>query len=112
METGVRSRLPAIGVAAAVGAAWGLLGYALLWGHTPFVVHRPFVVSLAGTILLLPVRVVLWGIRAAERSAGHAFDFSQRNAWIGALAGAVGAALAVGATAAVVALSRRVRRRG
>jgi hypothetical protein len=103
-----RSRTAAV-VAAAVGAAWGLLGYALLWGHTPFVVHRPFVVSAPGTLLLLPVRIVLWGIHVVERSVGHPFDFSQRNAWIGALAGLVGVAIAVVGTIAVGAVVRRAR---
>lgn len=82
-------------VAAWVGAAWGLAGYAVLWGHIPVVATRRFVVSAAGTIALLPVRVVLWGIRQAEGVAGHPFDFSQTNGWIGALAGLVGAAVGV-----------------
>jgi hypothetical protein len=81
-------------VAALVGACWGLAGYAVLWGHTPLVVHRPFVVSIAGTVLLLPVRLVLWGIRLAEEHvAGRPFDFSRNDAWIGAVAAVIGAAI-------------------
>lgn len=88
--------------AAGLGALWGLFGYAVLWGHTPLTVHRPFVLSVLGTILLLPVRLVLLGIRLVEeRVAGHPFDFSANHAWIGALAGVVGAAIAVVVVVAV-----------
>lgn len=80
-------------VAGAIGAAWGFAGYVLLWGYTPIVVHRPFVVSPIGTAVLLPVRIVLWGIQGIERAAGHTFDFSANNWWIGVAAGAVGAAI-------------------
>jgi hypothetical protein len=83
-------------VAAVAGAVWGLAGYALLWGYTPIVIQRPFVVSIPGTMLLLPVRIVLWGIRLVEdHIAAAPFDFSRNHGWIGALAGAVGAALVV-----------------
>jgi hypothetical protein len=99
-------------VAAGLGAAWGLAGYALLWGHTPIMPTRSFVVSPAGTLLLLPVRIVLWGIRLVEeRIVGHAFDFSRTNAWIGLAAGAVGAALVLLAFLSVRALVRRLRAR-
>ncbi|MGH2661637.1 MAG: hypothetical protein ACRDH8_02275 [Actinomycetota bacterium] len=90
-----RARLPGWAVAVLVGAFWGLVGYALLWGHTPVVIHRSFVVSPLGTLALLPVRVVLWSIHAAEGLAGSPFDFSRNNAWIGALSGVAGAAIAV-----------------
>ncbi|HEX2025650.1 MAG TPA: hypothetical protein VHH92_04575 [Actinomycetota bacterium] len=83
-------------VAAMAGAAWGLAGYLLLWGATPIVVHRPFVVSLPGTLLLAPVRLVLVGIRLIEERVAHrSFDFSSNHSWIGVLAALVGAALAV-----------------
>jgi hypothetical protein len=90
-----RIRLPGWAVAALLGAAWGLVGYALLWGHTSVVVHRSFVVSPLGTLALLPVRLVLWAIHGVERLAGAPFDFSQNNAWIGALSGLAGAVLAI-----------------
>ena len=90
-----RSRLPGWAVAALSGALWGLVGYALLWGHTSVVIHRSFVVSPLGTLALLPIRLVLWAIHGVERLAGSPFDFSGNNAWIGALAGLAGAALAV-----------------
>ncbi len=66
----------------------------MLWGHTSIVVHRSFVVSPVGTLILLPVRLVLWGIRALERAAGGPFEFSSNNWWIGLAAGLVGAAIA------------------
>jgi hypothetical protein len=87
--------LSAPAVAAIVGALWGLAGYAVLWGHTPLVVHRTFVVSVPGTLLLLPVRIVLWGIRSVESLAGGPFDFSRNNGWIGLLSAAVGATIVV-----------------
>lgn len=83
--------------AAAIGAAWGAAGYAVLWGFTPIVVHRPFVVSFLGTVLLAPVRVVLFGIRIVEeRIVDSPLDFSANHGWIGFLSAAVGAALVVG----------------
>lgn len=92
------------------GAIWGLAGYLVLWGHTPLVVHRPFVVSAAGTALLLPVRLVLSGIRVVEeRIVGHPFDFSASHEWIGVLAGAVGGGLAMVAMLVGRFLVRRVR---
>jgi hypothetical protein len=84
-------------VAAVVGAAWGYGGYALLWGATPIVVHRPFVLSLIGTLVLAPIRLVLAGIRVVEERIVHrSFDFSSNHEWIGALAAVAGAALALG----------------
>jgi ABC-type Co2+ transport system permease subunit len=80
--------------AGAIGAAWGFAGYVLLWGYTPIVVDRPFVVSLIGTIVLLPIRLVLLTIRAIERASGGPFDFSANNWWIGVTAAFVGAAIA------------------
>ena len=81
-----------------IGAAWGMGGYALLWGHTPIVVHASFVESLGGTLLLLPVRVILWIIHGLERAAGGPFDFSSNHWWIGLSAGVVGATLVVAVT--------------
>jgi hypothetical protein len=86
----------ALSIAMALGGLWGLAGYAVLWGYTPLVVHRPFVVGAVGTVLLFPVRVVLWAIRLVEdRIAGHSFDFSANHGWIGVVAAAVGAVLVV-----------------
>lgn len=96
-------------MAAAAGAVWGLAGYLALWGYTPFTVHRAFVVSVPGTIVLFPIRVVLWGIRAVEGWVGRPFEFASRNAWIGLAAGAAGAAVAVLVTAATAAVIRGVR---
>jgi len=76
--------------AAVAGAIWGLGGYALLWGHTPIVIHRAFVESLPGTLLLLPVRLVLWAIHGLERAAGRPFDLVDNNWWIGVAAAVVG----------------------
>ena len=96
-------------VSAVVGAVWGLSGYALLWGHTPVVVHRPFVESVGGTLLLLPVRVVLGIIHALERAAGAPFDFSSNNWWIGVSAAVIGAVLVVVVAWAVRRSARRFR---
>jgi hypothetical protein len=94
---------------AAAGGLWGLAGYAVLWGHTPVVVHRSFVVGWIGTVLLFPVRMVLWGIRFVEEHVvGRPFDFSQNNAWIGALAGLVGATLVVTGFLVVREVGRRL----
>lgn len=94
-------------VAAAIGFAWGLAAYSVLWGHTSIVVHRSFVVSPLGTILLLPIRMILWGIHAAEDLAGEPFALSGNNWWIGLAAGAVGSAVGL----AVAFLARVVFRR-
>lgn len=91
-----------------LGAAWGAAGYALLWGHTPVTIHRTFVVSPLGTLLLLPVRVVLASIRLVEEHVvGHAFQFAERNGWIGLVAAAVGSLMAAAVFLAVRGLVRR-----
>jgi hypothetical protein len=110
--TGLIAGPSPVAVTAGLGALWGLGGYALLWGHTPVVITRSFVVSLPGTLLLLPIRLVLWGIRFVEdRVVDRSFDFSRSNAWIGGLAGLVGAALAVGTFLAARWVVRRIRAR-
>lgn len=106
-------RLGAVPLAAAAGTAWGLGGYLVLWGHTPLVVHRPFVVSGLGTVVLFPVRTVLWGIRLVEeRIVDRSFDFSESSEWIGAVSGAVGAAVLVLIVLAVRTATRGVRAAG
>jgi hypothetical protein len=91
-------RIPGPVLAAGLGSLWGLFGYAVLWGHTPLEVTRRFVVSPLGTTLFAPIRAVLEAIRLVEEHiAGHPFDFSLNNWWIGLAAGAVGALLATAA---------------
>ncbi len=98
-------------MSAVAGAIWGSAGYLLLWGHTPVVLSRSFVVSGAGTALLLPIRLSLRGIRfVEERIAGHAFDFSANNWWIGVLAALVGAVLVAAPVLVVQTVLRRRRR--
>jgi len=104
-------RVHPIMAAIAAGALWGALGYAVLWGLSPIVVGRRFVVSLVGTVLFLPVRLVLWGIRAVEAAAGRPFELADTSWWIGATAALVGAVMAVGAALVVRALVRRLRAR-
>ena len=82
-------------ITAVAGALWGLGGYALLWGHTPMVIHPSFVETILGTVLLFPVRVVLWAIHTIERAAGGPFDFSDNHWWIGLAAAVVGGVIAV-----------------
>ena len=105
-------RTSALLVAAGAGLIWGLAGYALLWGHTSIVIHRSFVVSPIGTILLLPVRVNLWAIHAAEDLAGGPFDLSGNDWLIGLAAAAVGAGIVVAAALLVRAIARTTRGSG
>jgi hypothetical protein len=102
----------AVTVAAVLGSAWGLLGYALLWGLTPVFVHRTFVVSPLGTVLLLPVRTVLAGIRVVEeRLVGRPFQLVESNEWIGLVSAVVGAGLAALAFVGVRGTVRLIRGR-
>jgi hypothetical protein len=108
--TGLRDdypRITALGAISGLGAAWGVLGYAVLWEGTPFEVQRPFVTSVIGTMVLLPARAVIWAIHLAEVIAGRSFDLSQNHWWIGLAASAIGA----GILASLYALGRWVRRR-
>lgn len=102
-------RLHPLVFAAGVGALWGAIGYAILWGHSPLVVSRAFVVSLPGTLALLPVRTVLAAFRLVEEWAGRSFHFPDSNWWIGVAAGAVGATIVAGVTALVRAAIARLR---
>ncbi|MBI4260628.1 MAG: hypothetical protein HY658_08690 [Actinobacteria bacterium] len=89
--------IPGAVLSAVVGGLWGLAGYLILWGHVPLVVSRSFVQSRLGTALLLPVRAVLWGIRMFEEHvAGRPVHLADSNWWIGAVAGAIGAAIGAG----------------
>ena len=103
-------RLHPLVLAAGVGALWGALGYAVLWGFTPLTVSRRFVVGVVGTLVLLPVRTVLWGIRVVERMTGRAYHFPDSNWWIGVVAALVGAVLVLVATALMRAALRHARR--
>lgn len=98
-------------VAASLGAVWGAFGYALLWGHLPIGTDRRFVVSPAGTLVLLPVRGVLRMIRFVEdHLAGRPFELAESNWWIGLIAAALGAALAAGTFLLARLAVRRLRR--
>jgi hypothetical protein len=110
LQAGVTRR--ALLWAAGLGGLWGLACYVVLWGYTPVVIHRSFVVGIVGTVLLLPVRLVLWGIRfVEERVAGHTFDFSANHGWIGVASAAVGAAIVLAAIWIGRSLVRRAARR-
>jgi hypothetical protein len=104
-------RISPVAVAAGAGALWGTFGYGVLWESAPFEVNRRFVVSAAGTLLLLPVRLVLWGIHFVEEHvAGHPFSFVDNTWWIGVIAGAVGAAICVLVVQTAGWIIRRLRR--
>lgn len=81
--------------AAAAGSLWGLGAYGVLWEGTPVEVSRSFVASPVGTVLLLPARLVIWGILAVESLIGRTFDLSTSYAWIAPAAMIVGAGLGV-----------------
>lgn len=99
-------RFPPVTAAIVLGALWGGLAYVVLWGYTPLLLSRRFVVGGLGTILLLPVRLVLWGIRALEGAVGETFLLADASWWIGLAAALVGAILAL----AVLGLARLTRR--
>jgi hypothetical protein len=103
-------RLSVLGVAGSVGALWGLAGYAVLWEGEPVTVQRPFVESLLGTIALLPVRAVLWGIHLAETVEHRTFELSANHWWIGVTAGLAGAAIGIAVAVVVRVIVRMVRR--
>jgi hypothetical protein len=88
-------RVSGLAASAGAGALWGFLGYTVLWQGVPFGVNRRFVESVIGTLVLLPVRTVLWGVHLGERMAGRPFDFADDNWWIGLAAALVGGAIAV-----------------
>jgi hypothetical protein len=97
-ERGLRDDVPGfswVAASAGLGGFWGLVGYTILWEGAPVQVNRAFVESAAGTLALLPVRLVIWSIHLAEELAGRTFDLSRSYLWIGFVASVVGAALAV-----------------
>jgi uncharacterized membrane protein YeaQ/YmgE (transglycosylase-associated protein family) len=95
---------------AATGALWGFIGYTVLWQGVPFGVNRRFVESVIGTLVLLPVRTVLWGVHLGERMAGRPFEFADDNWWIGAAAAVVGGAIGALAFVAIQRAARALRR--
>jgi hypothetical protein len=95
---------------AAAGALWGFLGYTVLWQGVPFGVNRRFVESVIGTLVLLPVRTVLWGVHLGERMAGRPFDFADDNWWIGVAAALVGGAIGALAFVAIQRVARALGR--
>lgn len=97
----------AIRSAAATGSFWGLATYGILWEGTPVEVSRAFVASPLGTVLLLPARLVIWGILGTETVLGRTFDLSTSYGWIAPAAMAIGATLGAGIAALVAALVAR-----
>jgi hypothetical protein len=93
-----------------IGAVWGFFGYTVLWQGVPFGVNRRFVESVVGTLVLLPVRTVLWGVHIGERLAGRSFDFADDNWWIGVAAALIGGAIMVLAFVVVRTAARALRR--
>ncbi|HZD79500.1 MAG TPA: hypothetical protein VE646_05630 [Actinomycetota bacterium] len=113
--SGLREEVPragALGTATALGGLWGLLGYTVLWDGTPFATDRRFVESVLGTMALLPIRLVLWGIRAFELLTGRTYNFPDSNWWIGAVAGLLGALIVAGGVLAIRTTARWVRSLG
>ena len=112
---GLRDEYPprsSVAWALGVGALWGALGYSVLWDGAPFEVDRAFVDSAPGTLLLLPVRLVMWAIRWAEIATGRTFDLADNHLWFGVVASAVGALVAAAAYLGVRTLWRRRASRG
>ena len=82
------ARIEPAAVGAGLGVLWGAFCYSVLWNGTPFAVDRPFVESVVGTLLLLPARLVLWAIHAAESIAGRTFELAA-STWVFAIGSAV-----------------------
>jgi hypothetical protein len=97
-------------VAAGIGLLWGAFSYSVLWEGTPIAADRAFVTSARGTLVLLPARIVLWGVHLAEELAGRVFELS-RSTWIfGVAAAAIGLVLGMLIGLAVRGAARLVRR--
>jgi len=85
---------PVLAFVAGLGAFWGAIGYAVLWGRISWpTTNRSFVVSPLGTAVFLPARIVLRLIRWTELAVGRPFDLADNNTWIGFAAAAVGASV-------------------
>lgn len=95
---------------AGAGLLWGAFCYSVLWDGTPFEVDRRFVESAGGTLLLLPARLVLWGVRAAEILRGRTFDLSGSTWILGAATAAAGLLTGVLIVLAVRGAATLVRR--
>jgi hypothetical protein len=93
-----------------IGAVWGFFGYTVLWQGVPFGVNRRFVESLVGTLVLFPIRTVLWGVHIGERLAGRSFDFADDNWWIGVASALIGGAIMVLAFVVLRTAARALRR--
>jgi hypothetical protein len=100
---------PAI-VGAGAGVLWGAFSYSVLWEGTPVAVDRRFVESVGGTILLLPARLVLWAIQAAELLAGRTFALADSTWIFGAGSFLTGLALGVLVVLAIRGVAVLVRR--
>ena len=103
-------RTSGLATLAGIGAVWGFFGYTVLWQGVPFGVDRRFVESVVGTLVLFPVRAVLWGVHIGERFAGRSFDFADDNWWIGVAAAMIGGAIVVLGFAVVRTAARALRR--
>ncbi|HEY3023488.1 MAG TPA: hypothetical protein VGK11_07635 [Actinomycetota bacterium] len=103
-------RTSGLATLAGIGAVWGFFGYTVLWQGVPFGVDRRFVESVVGTLVLFPVRTVLWGVHIGERFAGRSFDFADDNWWIGVAAAVIGGAIVVLGFAVVRTAARALRR--
>jgi len=95
------ARANAFAIAAGAGTLWGALCYSILWNGTPFLVDRRFVVSVRGTLALLPARIALWAVHLAESIAGRTFDLSRSTGVLAAAAVVSGAVLCMAAVAFV-----------
>jgi hypothetical protein len=110
---GLRDEYPrASGLAttAGIGAVWGFFGYTVLWQGVPFGVNRRFVESVVGTLVLFPVRTVLWVVHIGEQLAGRSFDFADDNWWIGVASALIGGAIVIVAFVVVRSAVRALRR--
>jgi hypothetical protein len=103
-------RIRPVAVTAGAGLLWGAFSYSVLWDGSPFPVDRPFVESVAGTLILLPARIVLWAVHAGEEIAGHTFDLSRSTWMFGLAAASAGVVLGVLVGTAVTLLLRFARR--
>jgi hypothetical protein len=97
-------------VGAGAGLLWGAFCYSVLWEGTPFAVDLRFVESVGGSLLLLPARLVLWGVRGAEMATGRTFELAASTWILGAATAVVGlliGVLAVLAARGAASLARR-----